>query len=216
MKHLVSICLLPPLFLLGCSKKPSEAERRANIQALPTLPFQITVVETPESAEISDISNSVVSLLAAKDYNKLDEVAAQYRSSKEGYADGRWKLIYVFEGLIPSENISDSEWEARLADIRSWVKAKPNSITAQLALANDMVAYAWKPGLASSKHPLTSPEYGLGPPEHSLALEKHCPRSSEHGLGPSEHIPALREHRLALAKPALELSDQFNDTPRRT
>ena len=107
------ILLLLPLFLFGCSKKQTEAERRASIQPLPTLPFQITVVETPEAKEINDTSNHVATLLESKDYDKLDELAAEYRTSKECYANGTWKLMSVYAGFELSDNTDDAAWVSR-------------------------------------------------------------------------------------------------------
>jgi hypothetical protein len=137
------ICLLLPLFLLGCSKKSPEAERRANIQPLPSLPFQITVVETPESQEMNDISNNVVSLLAAKNYDKLEELAAGYRASKAGYADGTWKLGFFYAGTELPDNADDAAWKSRQKEIHDWIGAKPESVTARIALARFLRDYAW-------------------------------------------------------------------------
>ena len=102
------------------------------------------MVETPEAKEIHDITNQVATLLAAKDYDKLDDLAAKYRASKECYADGIWKLALVYDALVPSDKVPDAEWEARLAALRDWILAKPDSITPRVALAIDLTAYAWK------------------------------------------------------------------------
>lgn len=144
MKHPVLICLLLPLFLLGCSNKSSESERRDNIQPSPTLPFQITIVETPETEEINDTSNRVANLLAAKDYDKLDELATEYRASKEGYADGTWKLGSIYAGTQLPDNADDAAWESRQREIQNWIGAKPESVTARIALARFLRDYAWK------------------------------------------------------------------------
>jgi len=137
------ICLLLPLFLLGCSKKSPEAERRANIQPSSTLPFQITVAESPETMEINDISNRAANLLATKDYDKLDDLAATYRASKEAYPDGMWKLAYVYAGTDGPENAPEDQWPAHQKEIEAWIQAKPQSITARVALARFLRDYAW-------------------------------------------------------------------------
>ena len=118
------IYLLLPLVLLSCSKKPSEAERRANIQPSATLPFQIIVVESPETKEMNTIMQQAATLLESKDFDKLDDAAAKYRVSKECYADCSQKLALIYDGLEPSDEASDAVWEARLQEIRNWIAAK--------------------------------------------------------------------------------------------
>jgi hypothetical protein len=142
MKNIVILFLLP-LLLFGCSKKQTEAERRASIQPLPALPFQITVVDTPEVKEINDTSNYVATLLASKDYDKLDKLAAEYRTSKECYANGTWKLMSVYAGFELPDNADGAAWLSRQNAIQNWIQAKPESVTARIALAKFLTEYAW-------------------------------------------------------------------------
>ena len=93
-----------------------------------------------------------MAFLAAKDYDKLDELAVKLRSSKDYYADGTWKLSELYYALAVSNNIygmemfshiPDKPYEDRIAELRDWVTAKSDSITARLALANVQIDYAW-------------------------------------------------------------------------
>ena len=144
MKKII-ICLLLPLFLLGCSKKSREETRQAATQPSAALPFKIAVVEeTPEIKEQNEIENQAVILLKTKDYDKLDDLAAKYRSNKECYADCSQKLALVYDGIEPKEEALNTTWEARLQEIRDWIEAKPQSVTARIAMARCMVSYAWK------------------------------------------------------------------------
>jgi len=137
--------LLLPLFLLSCSKKPSEAERRVACPPSSAIPFQITVVETPEAKEIHDITNQVVTLLAAKDYDKLDDLAAKYRASKESYANGVWKLMVAYDAIAAENDLPSREaWASRQTEIQEWVKAKPESATVRIAMAKFLRNYAWE------------------------------------------------------------------------
>jgi len=92
----------------------------------------------------NEIARQALTLLEATNYDKLDDLAAKLRSSKERYADGVWKLVCVYEGLVPSNRAPDEDWETRLSAIGRWAIARPESITARLAWANVLVAYAWK------------------------------------------------------------------------
>src|SRR5450432_2207854 len=111
------IWLLLPLLLFGCSKKAS-------------IPFAVTIVETVEAKEINGITNQAANLLHAKDYDALDALAGKLRSAKGYYASGTWKLWWVHDGLDLPEEASGAEWDAHVADLRDWVNARPDSITA--------------------------------------------------------------------------------------
>ena len=143
MKKLI-IWLLLPFLLLGCSKRQQAGSS--------ALPFNVTPVHTPETKELGDIRNQASALLKAKDYDELDELAAKFRSSKEQYADGTWKLSELYFGLAVSNNfygseifdhISDKSFEDRIVELQDWVNAKPDSITARIALAKVQDDYAW-------------------------------------------------------------------------
>jgi hypothetical protein len=142
------ICLLLPLFLLGCSKKATEAgsSRAAeqNMQPGAGLPFKVTVVETPETKEIKDIKSQAKDLLAAGDYEKLEALAKKFRDSKECYADGSWKLYDVYSGLDFEEDAPEADWAQHFAALRSWLKARPDSMTARVTMAENLASFAWK------------------------------------------------------------------------
>ncbi|HEY5296855.1 MAG TPA: hypothetical protein VIK59_02920 [Verrucomicrobiae bacterium] len=150
------VYLLLPLLLLSCSKKsasdsttesPTEINGMADnqdITASSALPFQVTTVwPDSESRQMIDIQKSAAAFLKAKDFDKLDELAAKLRTSKECYANGHWKLADVYAGLVPSDNASDDQWENSIAALQDWVASKPEAITARVSLANVLVNYAW-------------------------------------------------------------------------
>lgn len=140
--------LLLSLVALGCSRNTTDVggTQSQNQNAHPTtgLPFTVTVVETPETKEINDLSNQVVTLLTARKYDDLDALAKHLRDSRETHADGVWKLFFIYGGLDLPDEASDGEWTGRLAELRDWIKSKPESITARVAMANELVSFAWK------------------------------------------------------------------------
>jgi Domain of unknown function (DUF4034) len=139
--------LLLPVVLLSCSRKPSaqtQAQSQPQPGGQPHLPFNITIVETPQVKETSSIQKQVRDLLAAKDYNGLDALAKNFRDSKECYSGGYWKLYYVYDALKLSDDDPDTAWTARLEEIADWVRADPDSITARVAMADEMASFAWK------------------------------------------------------------------------
>src|ERR1035437_727904 len=139
---------LVSIFWTSCSKKPTVTTSQSDNQtAQPTtgLPFQPTLVEPPETKEIYAIKRQADALIASKDFDKLDTVAEDFRTSQACYAHGVWKLSYFYEGLnFPAGGSTDSEWTNHFAILRNWVETKPDSITARVAFANGLIEYAWQ------------------------------------------------------------------------
>ena len=109
----------------------------------------------------NEIARQTLAFLEKKDYNNLEDLAAKLRTSKERYADGVWMLANVYDGLIPSKLASDEDWDTRILDIGRWAVARPGSITARVAWANVMVAYAWKARGAGETNTVTKQGWQL-------------------------------------------------------
>jgi hypothetical protein len=147
MKAKMFCVLLSFLLLANAKARAGTNELESSGQRKPMivgLPFMAMPVDTAESATCRAITNKVLSLLAAKEYDQLDEFAAKLRSSKECMADGTWKLAFVYCPLPPSNKSAGSEWEARLTSLRDWCTARSNSVTARVALACVLTDYAWQ------------------------------------------------------------------------
>jgi hypothetical protein len=151
------LLLLLPVFLLSCSRKPSaqqtSAEQNASEKpaaqntAAPSpscFPYNVSIVEPSQTKEINSIKQQVLSLLAARDYNGLDALAKKFRDSKECYADGYWKLSYVYYAFDLPDDASDADWTARFQALHDWIDNDPDSITPRVAMADQMVSFAWK------------------------------------------------------------------------
>lgn len=91
-----------------------------------------------------EINAQSLSLLTNKNYAGLEELAAQHRASREQFANGYWKLTSVYNGIEPADDAPDEVWPIRLNQIQAWVVAKPESITARIALARILAFYGWK------------------------------------------------------------------------
>jgi hypothetical protein len=80
-------------------------------------------------------------------FNELDQMAAAARSSKSRLGGGAWKLHTLYSALTgPPEAVAkdDSAWEGMASKLQAWRSQKPESVTAQVALAGLYVNYAWK------------------------------------------------------------------------
>jgi hypothetical protein len=71
-------------------------------------------------------------------------MAAEYRASKEQYADGIYKLSSIYGGFEPARDDSDDVWQARQVQLQNWIRAKPDSPTPRIAIARVLTSYAWK------------------------------------------------------------------------
>jgi tetratricopeptide (TPR) repeat protein len=105
------------------------ADYNKAIELKPDLNQPPDLARTPEAIVTNETASQALALFKAKDYDKLDDLAAKLRSSKERYADGVWKLSCVYSGLVPMIHASDEEWETRITDMSLWAVARPESIT---------------------------------------------------------------------------------------
>lgn len=121
-----------------------------------TLTFQITgctklekwdalsAITSSEESERYNILYQSESLLLNSKFDELDKIADNYRTTKAEFIDGEWKLNIFYDGMsyylrkAPEEN-----WLRRIDKLNDWVKYKPDSITARVALAECLVGYAF-------------------------------------------------------------------------
>ena len=133
------INLLLVLALVGCSKKQPG---KVSGDAAKTMP-SITVVETSETKERNQLKAQALELLNTKNYTALEALASKYRSGKDCYPDGYWKLAVVYNGLELDDNAPETEWQSRQKLLVDWIKARPESVMARITLARFLTYYAW-------------------------------------------------------------------------
>ncbi len=109
-------------------------------------------VEEPEVDPATDVhaittyKRWVSQLLKDKKFDQLDCVARAARTQKSRFVGGEWKIHKLYVGLEepnPDMNATQEEWNAHLDLLNEWVDARPESITARVALAHAYVSYAW-------------------------------------------------------------------------
>jgi hypothetical protein len=136
----VPFALMSFLVLSACSpKKPEAKAKPSNASALSTF----TIVESQETREQKQIKAQALTLFTNRAFNELDALAAKYRASKEAYANGTWKLGYVYAGLEPGDDEPLSVWTNQVAAAEEWSRKNRQSITARVAKARLLVGYAW-------------------------------------------------------------------------
>jgi hypothetical protein len=141
------VFLATAILLAGCSKKSADTppnDGYAHNISTNGLPFTVTVVETDQSKEWATLSKLSLIYLEKQDYDQLEELAGERRTVEDAWPDGDWRVVPVYAGLELSANQDDSAWLARQKAFEAWVQARPESITARVALARHLTDYAWK------------------------------------------------------------------------
>lgn len=85
-------------------------------------------------------------LFNTENFDKIDELADQARSAKTRFRGGYWASHVLYTPLsCPPDDLhaTESEWKIQLDRLQRWMKQKPQSITARVALAGAYVEYAW-------------------------------------------------------------------------
>jgi hypothetical protein len=131
---------LLPFLLFGCSRRePASKEEISTASSSQAF----TIVESQDTHARGQIKAQANELFTNRAFSDLDALAAKYRVSKEAYADGSWKLVYIYEGLDPGDDAADDAWKSRIAGADEWSRKRPDSITARVAKARLLIGYAW-------------------------------------------------------------------------
>lgn len=83
-------------------------------------------------------------LVQKEDFQQLECIADTIRSKKMRFAGGIWQLHIFYSGASGVEgHATEEDWKDRQSHLDRWVAEKPQSITANVALAKFYVKYAW-------------------------------------------------------------------------
>ena len=85
-------------------------------------------------------------LLKEEQFDVLECIANAARKDETRFSGGEWKIHKFYVGLgepSPDMHATDDDWKQHLAIAQKWVEAKPNSVTARIALARSYTGYAW-------------------------------------------------------------------------
>jgi hypothetical protein len=86
----------------------------------------------------------VAKLLQQGRFEELDCLADMARSSKARLPGGVWQLRELYRGVTELKgHLTDPDWQSHLEHVQKWMAARPQSITARVALATVYVDYAW-------------------------------------------------------------------------
>ena len=85
---------------------------------------------------------SIEAALIAGKFDELDQLAEKYRSEKTRTRGGEWRLR-DFYGALDAPQQTDKDTRDHLAHLEQWIKERPQSMTARVALATSLHRWAW-------------------------------------------------------------------------
>lgn len=93
---------------------------------------------------VREYTAAVQQLFVNGDFNDVDCLADSARRNKEKFKGGAWKLHNLYAGLYePKGHATEEDWDEHFKRLERWMAAKPDSITARVALGWSYVNYAW-------------------------------------------------------------------------
>jgi Domain of unknown function (DUF4034) len=93
---------------------------------------------------INDYKAAIGAFVQQEDFDQLECIADTVRSKKARFASGIWQLHKFYAGASAVQgHATEEDWKERQANLDRWVAEKPQSITANVALAKFYVNYAW-------------------------------------------------------------------------
>ena len=154
---IASLCSLLALTLSTCSCAQSEASRPAN----PPDPFMQVIRDygrghqsllsssgtTEKPVETGEAYSARISkLITQEEFAELEKIARQNRAEKSRVLGGVWKLYDFYEGAaIPEARKPQvADYALRVATLKKWIAAYPESAVPRLALAHLCIEHAWK------------------------------------------------------------------------
>jgi hypothetical protein len=160
-----ALACTPLLFAVsGCrswsqeAPAPAEAIPKASTLAVTNWRPKNCNISAEDAADISrdldtsvnaagDLMEAVHRMVVAQHFDQLDCLADHYRTSKEKFSGGVWKLhtfyLALSEPVLYPQHATEQDWQDYISILDSWISGRPHSLTARVALASTYLDYAW-------------------------------------------------------------------------
>jgi Domain of unknown function (DUF4034) len=136
--------LLLPLFFSASVKAQTQTPAVVPTSRVACAVSEPGIEGPTDVQDLKEYSSTIANLLVQERFDDLDCIAHQARISKTRLPGGTWKLVAIYNALeAPIGHATEQDWKEHLIPLEHWVAAKPDSITARVALANTYVSYAW-------------------------------------------------------------------------
>lgn len=144
-KKLLSFCVSSIVSLaLGLVLFPVTAPAKLAFQPQRMIqPGAGTLAESgieEESVATTRLKANLADLLLHDKYDEIEGIADKIRTDKTRLVGGGWLLKQLYFGLEASNGTMPEE---HIAELKAWIVARPQSITARVALAKAYTSYAW-------------------------------------------------------------------------
>lgn len=94
------------------------------------------------SDEVGQFNRGVRNDFASERFDKLEAVASEIIVERSRFGTGSWKIVQFHWAITPSRT-AGTHWDWYEAHIRDWEEKFPLSVTAHIAHARFLTAYAW-------------------------------------------------------------------------
>jgi Domain of unknown function (DUF4034) len=155
----LKLSVLVLLLVVTSGMAPSQAKPTANVvKADQPSTFGPCNVAEEDAVELNsairsdldatrDYEGTIARILKEEKFEELDCLADRARSSKERFPGGVWELHTLYRGLYsvvpyPVKHATQEDFDIHLQRLQRWVAARPNSVTARVALAGVYLDYA--------------------------------------------------------------------------
>jgi tetratricopeptide (TPR) repeat protein len=177
--------------LTGNTTISASKNQASGMQEQPGKEKDEAVVVVNEPPEIAKFIDDVQALVLRENFEKLDKVADEVRKSKARFPGGGWKLTRFYEAVnkVPdSYASSDQQWRDHLALLQRWKAAKPQSITARVALAEAYREYAWQARGSGFANTVTEQGWKLFADRLKLAQKELVDAAALHTMCPHWYL----------------------------
>jgi hypothetical protein len=122
----------------GCvAQGAPEAVWRSNVDDA------LNVDASMDIKAINKYECAVASLLNHEEFELLDQIASDARTTKSRFSGGKWKLSAFYQSL-EHPPAADPEWADHIRKLKDWKSHNPESVTARIAMAVAYIAYGWE------------------------------------------------------------------------
>lgn len=118
-------------------------------QAQGAVPSQQATGSLKTASKMSDDEDlykaQIQQLLSQRNFAELEKSADEDRRTKARFAGGVWKLYVFYDAFTQpatSGHPTMTDWNVLFSTLKEWTEAKPESITAPVALARAYIGYA--------------------------------------------------------------------------
>jgi len=199
--------------VLKIAREYRQSDRHASVVPIPIRSQVERPISLPGNIDDEKLyEGQIRSYFDQGNFDQLEKTADEARVGKGRFIGGVWKLnsFYLAVSRISAgQPTTEAAWAARLAMLKKWESARPESVTARVALAEAYVNYAWDARGSGYADTVTQDEWKLLEQRAELAksnlmeaarLKEKCPYWYE----TMQHVAQLQGWKKSEARELME------------